>query len=131
MATVMKTARVNASPTDVWAMVSDVGNVGKLTEMITNSTVEGDHRTCVLADGQKLEESILSVDHDLRRMAYRVHESPFPIDEHAASMTVSDDEGKARITWVTDVLPHESAPIFNEAAEAMFSDLVGRLGGEA
>jgi len=131
MATVTKTARVNASAADTWKVVSDVGNVPALTGMIAESTIDGDHRTCKMADGQTLEESILSVDDALMRVAYRVHSSPFPITEHASSIVVADEGGRARVTWTTDLLPQEAASIFEEAAEAMFSDMVTRMGGRA
>lgn len=131
MATITKTATLRAPVADVWTVVSDIANVPALTGMITESVIEGDHRTCRMADGQTLEESILSVDHDLRRLAYRVHSSPFPITEHAASIVVSDEAGRARVTWTTDLLPESAAPIFNEAADMMFNDMIERMGGAA
>lgn len=131
MATVTKTATVAASAAQVWRVVSDIGNVPALTGMITESVVEGDHRTCRLADGQTLEESILSVDHDLRRVAYRVHSSPFPITEHASSIVVTEDGQGARVTWTTDLLPDSAAPVFQQAADGMFADMVQRMGGAA
>ena len=131
MATITKSATLRAPASDVWTVVSDIANVPALTGMITESVVEGDHRTCRMADGQTLEESILSVDHDLRRLAYRVHSSPFPMTEHAASIVVTDDNGAARVTWTTDLLPDSAAPIFSEAADMMFSDMVERMGGAA
>ncbi len=131
MATITKTATLRAPVAEVWDIVSDIGNVPALTGMIVESVVEGDHRTCRMADGQTLEESILSVDHDLRRVAYRVHSSPFPITEHAASITVSDDGGRARVIWTTDLLPDSAAPMFREAADMMFNDMIERMGGVA
>ena len=74
-----------------------------------------------------LRETILSVDHTLRRMAYRVHSSPFPIDEHAASMVVTEEPDGTRVTWTTDLKPDTALPVFAEAADAMFADLVERL----
>ncbi len=130
MATVTKTARLGASATDVWKVVSNVGNVPELTGIIVESTIDGDHRTCKMADGQTLEESILSVDDALMRLAYRVHSSPFPITEHASSIVVADEDGHARVTWTTDLLPQDAAPIFEQAADAMFSDMISRMGGE-
>ncbi|WP_299603339.1 SRPBCC family protein [uncultured Tateyamaria sp.] len=131
MATITKTATLRASAPDVWSVVSDIGNVPALTGMITESVIKGDHRTCRMADGQTLEESILSVDHDLQRLAYRVHSSPFPMTEHAASIVVTDDNGAAHVTWTTDLLPDSAAPIFAEAADLMFADMIERMGGTA
>lgn len=129
MATITKTATLRAPVAEVWSAVSDIGNVPALTGMITESVIEGDHRTCRMADGQTLEESILSVDHDLRRLAYRVHSSPFPMTEHASSIVVSDEGGLARVTWTTDLLPESAAPLFDEAADMMFDDMIERMGG--
>ena len=131
MATITKSATLRAPVAEVWSAVSDIGNVPALTGMITESVIEGDHRTCRMADGQTLEESILSVDHDLRRLAYRVHSSPLPMTEHASSIVVSDDGGQARVTWTTDLLPESAAPLFDEAADMMFDDMIERMGGAA
>lgn len=127
MATVVKTALVNATISDAWRAISDVSNASALTGMITQSTMDGDHRHCVLADGSELKETILSVDHDLKRMAYRVHVSPFPIEEHAASIVVDVIDGQTRLTWTTDFKPDSAKDAFEGAADMMFADVVARM----
>lgn len=127
MATYVKTARVQAPVAAVWEAIADVGNVPRLTGMITESRMEGDTRYCTLAQGGELRETVLSVDPALRRVAYRIHTSPFPIEEHASSMVVTEDDGAARVTWTTDFTPDSAMAVFAEAADAMFADLVERL----
>ncbi|MEM6927440.1 MAG: SRPBCC family protein [Myxococcota bacterium] len=128
MATYVKTAVLSAPLDEVWEAIADVGNVPRLTAMVVASRMEGDTRYCTFAGGGELRETILSVDHERRRMAYRVHRSPFPIDEHAASMVVTAEGDGARVTWTTDLKPDDALPVFAEAADAMFADLVSRLG---
>jgi len=129
MATIVKEAVLEVAASDVWAVVSDVANVPELTGMVEASHMEGDTRFCTQAGGGELKETILSVDDDLMRMAYRVHESPFPISEHAASIVVQEASSGCRVTWTTDLKPDDAAPIFQEAADAMFADMVSRFGG--
>jgi carbon monoxide dehydrogenase subunit G len=131
MATYVKTAVVRAPVDEVWSAVADVGNVPRLTSMVETSRMEGDTRYCTFAGGGELRETILSVDHGLRRMAYRVHSSPFPIEEHAASMVVAPEGEGSRVTWTTDLTPDTALPVFAQAADAMFADLVSRFGADA
>lgn len=128
MATYVKTAVLTTPVNSVWEVVADVGNVPRLTAMVETSRMEGDMRFCELAGGGELEETILSIDPKLRRVAYRVHKSPFPIAEHAASIVVSETAEGTRVTWTTDMKPDAALPVFAEAADAMFADLVQRLG---
>jgi len=127
MATVVKTAHLSLPAQRVWQVVADVANVPELTAMVASSRVEGDTRYCTLVGGGELRETILSIDHTLRRLAYRVHTSPFPIDEHASSIVVDDAGEGATITWTTDLTPDSAQPIFEEAAHAMFADMIQRM----
>ncbi|MEM6954192.1 MAG: SRPBCC family protein [Myxococcota bacterium] len=128
MATVVKVAELTTSADKVWEIVSDVGNVPALTGMVEESRMDGTTRLCTLAGGGELRETILSVDSEARRLAYRIHESPFPIEEHAASIVVEALDEGCRVTWTTDLLPDSAVPAFREAADAMFADMTRRLG---
>ena len=128
MATVVRTAELEMPADQVWKIVSDVANVPALTSMVESSRMEGSTRFCALAGRGDLRETILSVDHDRKRLAYRIHESPFPIDEHASSIVVEGLPNGCRVTWTTDLLPDSAVPVFREAADAMFDDMKRKLG---
>lgn len=96
-----------AIPSDqLWATVRDVGNISGMLNIIAESSLDGDQRSCTLGDGAALTETILAVDDDNRRMAYTITDSPFPIEAHAASMQVFDaGNGRSTFRWITDIKP--------------------------
>jgi len=101
---------LNLSADDLWNKVADVGGISSLLDVIMESSCDGDTRTCVTADGGTLKETILGVDHQNRRVAYTITESPFGLEFHAASMQVIDQgHGKSALRWITDIKPDAAA----------------------
>lgn len=110
MASINLQTTLAISPDDLWTEVANVGGLSGLLDMVTESSIDGDQRSCTLADGAELAETIVAVDDENRRVAYTITGSPFPITAHAASMQVSDaGGGKSRFQWITDVKPDELA----------------------
>ncbi len=63
-----------------------------------------------MPNGAQIRELILAIDHDLRRMAYSVVEGQaLPLTYHHAAFQVVEVEGRTKIIWTTDVLPHALA----------------------
>ncbi|MFT5203479.1 MAG: hypothetical protein ACI9C1_002879 [Candidatus Aldehydirespiratoraceae bacterium] len=86
------------------------GLVSGLLDMVTVSSIDGDRRSCTLADGVELSETIISIDEDHQRMAYTITASPFGIQAHSASMQASDaGDGQSTFQWITDVKPDDLA----------------------
>ncbi len=57
-----------------------------------------------------IRELIVAVDDEARRLAYAVVEGRMPLVYHHASFQVfADGEGRSRLVWITDVLPHALA----------------------
>ncbi|MDX2019039.1 MAG: SRPBCC family protein [Deltaproteobacteria bacterium] len=122
MATIYLETSVNLPADQLWQKVADVGGISNLLDIIMESSCEGDTRTCVTADGGKLKETILGIDHQNRRVAYTITESPFGLQFHAASMQVLDQgNGKSSLRWITDIKPDAAAdmmgPIFKGELE--------------
>jgi hypothetical protein len=107
MATIHLETELAVGPDELWATVRDVGNVSGLLNIVEESSVDGDQRSCTLAGGGGLlAETILAVDDDHRRVAYTITDSPLPIELHAASMQVFDaGGGRSTFRWITDVKP--------------------------
>ncbi len=106
MATIHLETELAVAPADLWASVKDVGGVSGLLNIIAESSLDGDQRSCTLGDGASLTETILAVDDDNRRVAYTITDSPFPIEAHAASMQVFDaGDGRSTFRWITDIKP--------------------------
>ncbi|MGF1647304.1 MAG: SRPBCC family protein [Kineosporiaceae bacterium] len=118
MATILREFTVEAPAADVWEAVADIGAVDRLIDFLGEVTVDGDIRSCQLGDAGALRELIVSVDHDLRRVAYSIQASPFGFTHHHASMQVTPvDDGASRFTWITDVAPDALAGAVTEPVD--------------
>ena len=127
MATIQKQGTVPVTVEKAWKMIAAVDRVTALTKFVTQCTLEGDRRTCTYADGSVFEERVVSIDLDLRRVAYAVTKSPFGLSFHSASMQVLPDRDGARIVWTTDLSPDslgaDLAPMFDQ----LFTDMLSNL----
>ena len=109
MAVIHRTIDIEATPESTWAKIADLAGVHAMMSFLTDARVEGDRRVCGLAMGGELSEIVLSVDDDLRRVAYAILDSPFGLDFHAASMVVTGSGETAQLVWTTDVKPDAAA----------------------
>ena len=129
MATIQKEVELAVSAEELWARVSDVGGLSRLLNVVEKSSVDGDERSCVLADGAELSEAIVAVDDALRRVAYTITAGPFPLEFHAASMQVSDaGGGRSTFCWTTDLKPDSLAEPFDGLMGAEVAQLGERYG---
>ena len=113
MASIYKEFFVNASPQFVWEAVKDVGAVHtRLARgFVTDTKLEGDTRTVTFANGFVVREQVVSMNDEIRRFVYRAVGGR--ASHHNAFFQVFPaPDGKAKILWVTDLLPDEMrAPI--------------------
>src|SRR5688500_3346248 len=95
-ATIRTETRIDAPAAQVWAAVRDVGAVDRRLArgFVTAAALAADVRTVTFANGQTVKERIVSVDDDLRRLAYGAVESRATF--HAASLQVVEDGAGAR-----------------------------------
>lgn len=88
-----------------WHVISKGGDVhhwfgAVITACELNGDGVGAQRSCVMADGAKLEEKIIAVDHNLRRFVYAVNQHPLPASNVVGTVVVNDlDENTATIQW--------------------------------
>ncbi len=129
MATINVSTTLAVPADQLWATVKDVGGVSGMLDVITESSLAGDTRSCTMADGGQLTETILSVDDEHRRVAYTITDSPFPIEAHAASMQVTDaGGGRSTFQWITDVKPDAMADGLRPLMEGEIAQLEKRHG---
>lgn len=124
MGTITREFVVDLPPEAVWEKVGDVGAINQLIDFIGEVTLDGDRRSCALGDGGTLEELIVSVDPDRRRVVYSIQQSPFGFEHHSASMqAVADGDGRTRFVWITDFKPESVAPaldgVIDQASESI------------
>ncbi|MFD9684819.1 SRPBCC family protein [Kitasatospora sp. NPDC059088] len=109
MATVHREVLIEADPAGIWAAIRDWGEVHHrlAPAFVVDTRVEGDVRVVTFADGTVVHELIVSLDDDLRRIAYSVVGGSMDVAHHHASMQVfAEPGGRSRFVWVTDVQPH-------------------------
>ncbi|MFE4970944.1 SRPBCC family protein [Kitasatospora sp. NPDC056651] len=104
---------IEADADQVWDAVRDVGAVHRrLTPRhVLDTRIEGDTRHLTMPGGAVIRELIVSVDDDLRRLAYSAVEGfTIPLTHHHASFQVlPEGPGRCRLRWTTDILPHAMA----------------------
>jgi hypothetical protein len=123
MASIIKEIEVNADAGEAWKRVADAGGVDKLVGMITACRLEGDRRYCTMADGSKVVERVISIDHPNMRLAYTITEGPIPLEYHSASMQVHGSDKGTRLVWTWDFKPDGLSeaiePILKTAADSI------------
>jgi hypothetical protein len=124
MATIHREFEIDAAPEKAWAALRDVGRINTLIAFLGEVKVEGDRRTCELGDQGRLDELIVSVDDERRRIAYAILDSPFNLEHHHASMQVVPNDGSgARFIWTTDVKPDGAVPDLSVAIDGAVGSL--------
>jgi carbon monoxide dehydrogenase subunit G len=124
MASIHKDIPIDAPPADVWAAVRDFGNPHQrlVPGFVLDARLDGEARIVSFANGTVARELLVDCDDARRRLVYAVISER--IKQHSASVqVVADGDGRTRLIWIVDVLPHEIAPYIDgqmgQAALAM------------
>jgi carbon monoxide dehydrogenase subunit G len=122
---------VDASPDKVWDAIRDVGAVHtRLARgFVTGCKLVGDVRTVTFANGMTVDERVISVDDDARRLAYSA--TGGRSEHHHATFEVRPDGDGSRIVWTTDVVPDEVGPAVRGMVEAGSRAIADTLAGSA
>ena len=112
MASITKRIPLDADADTAWAAVRDVGHAHHLFgPVLTDCRLEDDDtRVVTFANGMVVHERIVAVDDDARRLAYTVLDGPFT-HHHATFAVAAEPDGTSVLTWVSDVLPNDVAPM--------------------
>jgi len=104
---------VSASAEFAWQALRDVGAVHERLAQgfVVTAVLEADVRTVTFANGFVVQERIVAVDDEHKRLAYSAINGR--ASHHNAYFQVSSKSPElARIAWVTDLLPEQvKAPI--------------------
>ena len=99
---------IPAPPDAVWAVVAAADRQAEWFPGMVSSTVEtgdaGTIRTVVTAAGGFLQEEILAIDHEARRLEYRIV-GPFRLEHHLGRITVTDDGAGSRVSYEQELEP--------------------------
>ena len=128
MASIYKELGIEVSPGQAWAALRRVGDAHILfAPVLVNAQLDGDLRTVRFANGMVLQERILNVDDERRRVAYAALNGPGMTYHHASMQIVDQGPGRCLFVWITDFLPREVsdnlAPLIEHGAKALKSNL--------
>jgi hypothetical protein len=115
MTSIIREFAIGADPEKAWAALSNVGAVNELITFLGPVTLDGDVRKVDMGEYGVIEELIVSVDDDLRRVAYSVQKSPWDLAHHHSTMQIlppGDGADGAVMSWVVDLLPESAADEF-------------------
>ncbi len=124
MATIHKEVIIDASADRVWAAIADVGalHTRLVPGFVVDTVLTDDVRTVTFGNGMTAQETIITIEHDQRRLAYSVA-SPRLTQHSASNQVFPAGEGRCRFVWIADVLPHAAAdtmgPMMAQGAEIL------------
>jgi hypothetical protein len=129
MATTIHDLALTVPADQAWAAVADVGAIDKLITFLGPVTVTGDIRRVDMGENGTVEELIVTVDPERRRLAYSVQNSPVGFTHHHSSMQVLPDGDGSRLIWTNDFAPDEllaaNSPTLDMAAGLIQKSLNG------
>jgi carbon monoxide dehydrogenase subunit G len=131
MASIRKEIPLKVSAESVWAAVRDVGALHQrlVPGFVVDTRLEADARLVTFGNGMVIRELIVDLDDEARRLAWSARGGR--LTHHNASAQVfTDGEGRSRLVWIADLLPHELAgdirAMIEQAAAVMKPTLEGR-----
>jgi carbon monoxide dehydrogenase subunit G len=130
MASIHKDIRIEVPAGQAWDAMRDVGalHTRLVAGFVLECRLEGEVRQLRFANGVQASERIVGIDDERRRVAWSA--TGARLSHHNASAQVMDEgEGRCRVVWIADLLPHEMAPavasMIDEGLAAMKRTLEG------
>jgi hypothetical protein len=128
MASIHEQVAVEVGAAKAWAALRLVGEVHKLfAPVLVDGKLDGDTRTVRFANGMVVQERILDIDDEGRRVAYTVLDGAGMTYHHASMQVVDAGPGRCLFVWITDFLPQEFggnlAPLIEQGARALKRNL--------
>jgi carbon monoxide dehydrogenase subunit G len=110
MASIRRDVQLQARPETVWAAVRDIGalHTRLVPGFVLDTRLEGNTRIVTFADGRVVPEVIVDLDDATRRLVWSA-KSERLMHHNASAQVFPDGERRARLVWITDVLPDEVA----------------------
>jgi hypothetical protein len=111
MASIRHEVTVEAAPDKIWAAIRDVGAIHTrlAPDFVTDTRLEEGARVVTFANGMTARELLIDVDDPGRRLAWSVVGSPRLTHHNASLQVFPEGDGRSRLVWIADILPHELA----------------------
>jgi len=132
MASIRKEIVTSAQPDAVWDAIRDVGalHTRLVPGFVVDTRLEPGARIVTFANGMVARELLVDCDETRRRLVYAVVNER--VKQHSASVQVTPEaDGRSRLTWIVDVLPHEIVPYMNAQMDQAALAMQKKLGRSA
>ena len=128
MASIHEQLAIEVGADEAWAALRLVGEPHKLfAPVLVDGHLDGDTRTVKFANGMVVQERILDVDDNRRRVAYSAVNGPGMTYHHASMQVLDAGPGRCLFVWITDFLPPDIAgnltPLVEQGAKALKANL--------
>ncbi|MDP3745491.1 MAG: SRPBCC family protein [Phenylobacterium sp.] len=131
MASIRKDIAVEVGADFAWSVLRQVDQAHKaFAPVLTDCRMEGDARIVTFAGGLVAKELIVDVDDAAKRLVYAVVDGA-PTHHNAAFQVFAEGDGRCRIVWITDVLPHSFLELAGPLTEAGSATLKRNLERQA
>ncbi len=130
MATSQIRIEIDASADDTWEVVGNFGGVQAFVPGIIEVDVENSHtRTLRLEGGGVVREELLGLSAQRRTLTYAITESPFPLKDYTATMSVQPlDDGRCIFAWTATYQPHPGQDeVVADMLHELFDEAANRL----
>jgi carbon monoxide dehydrogenase subunit G len=108
MASIRKEIPLEVSAERVWEVVRDIGALHDrlVPGFVVDTRLEEGARVVTFGNGLVARELIVDLDEQGRRLVWSARGGR--LTHHNASVQVfADGEGRSRLVWIADLLPHE------------------------
>jgi len=102
----------DASPEMVWDAIRDIGalHTRLVPGFVSNTELVPEGRRVTFANGLVVIEPIISLNDQLRRLAWTIQGNPSGLAHYNAAVQVYPREiGGSRVVWMADILPDQAA----------------------
>jgi hypothetical protein len=133
MASIRREVNVSVAADAAWDAIRDVGalHTRLVKGFVTDCRMDGsDARVVTFANGMVARELIVDVNEEGRRLAWSAVGGR--LTHYSASVQVfTDGEGRCRLVWIADLLPHDMAPAISTMIDHGMSAMRRTLEGAA
>jgi len=107
MTAVRETVSLNASPTEIWAVIGDFDGLNSWHPAVAASETDQDGaakvRHLTLGDGSNIVERLDSHDDEARSYVYTILDAgPLPVQNYQATIEVSEDGPNTLVIWSSE-----------------------------
>jgi hypothetical protein len=123
----MKTVKIThsfpQSADEVWAIFADVTRCDWVPA-VEKITLDGDVRSFEMEGIGEVQERIVSLDHEARRLQYSAIKARSVLEHHLATIQISEaEDGGCHFSWQTEIAPDAFEPAIQQGMDAAFAQL--------